>query len=321
MTTDAPAAFGSGPVPATGAGTAASSGAAPAERPGWSELFGPDLRALTIGLILLLGSNAFEIIGSATAMPAVLDDVGGVGAYGWAIAAPLVAAVLAAPFGGRLADRWGTLRPLVLALVLFATGLLAAAVAPSMQTVAPRPVPPGPRGGCVDEPPAGDHRPVRAAAATAPDARGDLHRVHRPRPGGAEPLRRRRRLGRVAMDLRRNHPGRGACAPCCSCPRSPDGHRSSGVSRPPLRRVGPGARCCSPPAWASAWWRGAPPICVGSWSPLSAWRSASSGPEPPCRRARGGPEPGLPAAIAVGLADRRSPTSRWSRSCRCCCAS
>ena len=116
MTTDAPA-----PVAPPGPTD---------ERPRWGELFGPDLRALTIGLILLLGSNAFEIIGSATAMPAVLDDVGGVGAYGWAIAAPLVAAVLAAPFGGRLADRWGTLRPLVLTLVLFAVGLLAAAAGP-----------------------------------------------------------------------------------------------------------------------------------------------------------------------------------------------
>ena len=91
---------------------------------------------LTVGLFLLLGSNAFEIVGSATAMPAVLDDLGGVGAYGWAVAAPLVASVLAAPFGGRLADRWGTLRPLVLTLVLFAGGLLATALAPTMETVA-----------------------------------------------------------------------------------------------------------------------------------------------------------------------------------------
>jgi MFS family permease len=128
VTTDAPA-----PV-ATGGPSSSESSAA--DRPRWAELFGPELRALTVGLILLLGSNAFEIIGSATAMPAVLDDVGGVGAYGWAIAAPLVAAVLAAPFGGRLADRWGTLRPLVLTLVLFAVGLLAAALAPSMETVA-----------------------------------------------------------------------------------------------------------------------------------------------------------------------------------------
>jgi MFS family permease len=101
-----------------------------------ADLFAPDLRALTIGLVLLLGVNAFEIIGSATAMPAVLDDLGGVGSYGWAVAAPLVAAVLAAPFGGRLADRWGALAPLTLTLGLFAIGLVAAAIAPSMQAVA-----------------------------------------------------------------------------------------------------------------------------------------------------------------------------------------
>jgi MFS family permease len=153
VTTDAPASVGSaGPnddggehtpstltTPATSATTAAPSTRPTApidDRPRFSELFGRDLRALTIGLVLLLGSNAFEIVGSATAMPAVLDDVGGVGAYGWAIAAPLVAAVLAAPYGGRLADRWGALRPLLLTLALFATGLVAAALAPTMETVA-----------------------------------------------------------------------------------------------------------------------------------------------------------------------------------------
>ncbi len=129
MTADAPAPARPDPAPATGP-------AVPAGRPHLGELFGPDLRTLTVGLFLLLGSNAFEIVGSATAMPAVLDDLGGVGTYGWAIAAPLVAAVLAAPFGGRLADRWGTLKPLVLTLVLFAVGLAAAALAPTMETVA-----------------------------------------------------------------------------------------------------------------------------------------------------------------------------------------
>lgn len=105
-------------------------------RPRLGELVSPQLRILTVGLFLLLGANAFEIVGSATAMPAVLDDLGGVGAYGWAVAAPLVASVLAAPFGGRLADRWGTLRPLVVTLVLFGCGLVAAALAPTMALVA-----------------------------------------------------------------------------------------------------------------------------------------------------------------------------------------
>src|SRR3954468_10431432 len=115
-----------GGVVATDALAPAGSDGGAVDRPRCAELFGRDLRALTIGLFLLLGANAFEIVGAATAMPAVLDDLGGVGAYGWAVAAPLVAAVLAAPFGGRLADRWGILRPLVIALVLFAAGLVAA---------------------------------------------------------------------------------------------------------------------------------------------------------------------------------------------------
>ena len=109
---------------------------APEGRARFAELFGREYRILTIGTIVLLGCNAFEIIGSATAMPAVLDDLGGVGLYGAAMAAPLVASVFAAPFGGRLADRFGTLRPLVIALVVFSLGLLITSFATSMAMVA-----------------------------------------------------------------------------------------------------------------------------------------------------------------------------------------
>jgi MFS family permease len=108
----------------------------PEDRARLGELFGRRYALLTIGTIVLLGCNAFEIVGAATAMPAVLDDVGGVGLFGAAIAAPLVASVFAAPFGGRLADRFGTLRPLVLALVVFSVGLLATSFATSMAQVA-----------------------------------------------------------------------------------------------------------------------------------------------------------------------------------------
>jgi MFS family permease len=104
--------------------------------PRYRELFAPQLQRLTIGTVLLLGCNAFEIIGAATAMPAVLDDLGGIDVYGWAVAASVMGSVLAAPFGGRLADRFGPLEPLIASLVLFAAGLALAASAPSMMLVA-----------------------------------------------------------------------------------------------------------------------------------------------------------------------------------------
>jgi len=107
-------------------------GPTPADTVGYRDLFSKDLLRLTVGTLVLLGCNAFEIVGSATVMPAVLDDLGGVALYGAAVAAPIVGAVLSAPFGGRLADRFDTLPPLLTALSLFTLGLLGSALAGSM---------------------------------------------------------------------------------------------------------------------------------------------------------------------------------------------
>ena len=102
----------------------------------YTDLLRLGLAPLTVGLTLSMTLVAFEIIGSATAMPAVLEDIGGVTSYGWALAAPLAGSLMAAPFGGRLADRHGVFRPLLASLLLFALGLVAASLAPSMPTVA-----------------------------------------------------------------------------------------------------------------------------------------------------------------------------------------
>ncbi|CAN5614502.1 MFS transporter [soil metagenome] len=69
-------------------------------------------------------------------MPSVLYDLGGASFYGAVIAASLVVSVLSAPFGGRLADRFDTLPPLLGALGLFALGLLGCALAPTMTWLA-----------------------------------------------------------------------------------------------------------------------------------------------------------------------------------------
>ena len=103
---------------------------------GYGALLRGGLAPLTVGLTLSMTLVAFEIIGSATAMPAVLEDIGGVEFYGWALAAPLAGSLLAAPFGGRFADRFGPFGPLVASLLLFAVGLVGASLAPTMTTVA-----------------------------------------------------------------------------------------------------------------------------------------------------------------------------------------
>ena len=107
-----------------------------ARAPSYGALLRGGLAPLTIGLVMLILLDAFELVGAATAMPAALDDLGGIGFYGWAISAPLVASLMGAPYGGRAADRWGVRRPMVAALVLMAVGLIGASSATSMVMLA-----------------------------------------------------------------------------------------------------------------------------------------------------------------------------------------
>jgi MFS family permease len=100
------------------------------------DLFRGSLGRLTLGICLTMSIAAFEVLGSATAMPAALDDIGGISFYGLALSAQLVTALAAIPYGGRLVDRLGPARPLAAALVLFTVGLVGAGAAPSMAMVA-----------------------------------------------------------------------------------------------------------------------------------------------------------------------------------------
>ena len=98
-------------------------------------LFAPPHRRMMTGICLLLATNAFEIVGSATAMPAVLEDLGGRERYGWAVAAPTVGSVLGSAIGGKLADRLGAWRTLFVGLGLFVAGLVLISSADSMTAV------------------------------------------------------------------------------------------------------------------------------------------------------------------------------------------
>lgn len=106
------------------------SAAPPAVR---SELFGPDRRATTLGLVLLISLIAFEAMGVGTAMPALVADLGDVSMYAWPFVAFTAAAVFGTVLGGRWCDRAGPRVPLVAGPTLFGIGLLVAGTAGTME--------------------------------------------------------------------------------------------------------------------------------------------------------------------------------------------
>ncbi|HEX6029882.1 MAG TPA: MFS transporter [Tepidiformaceae bacterium] len=91
-----------------------------------------DRGPLTAGLVMVITLAAFEALATATVMPAVKDDLGGVALYGWAFSAFLLASLVGITFAGEQADRHGPARPYAVGLALFATGLTIAGLAPAM---------------------------------------------------------------------------------------------------------------------------------------------------------------------------------------------
>ena len=89
-------------------------------------------RPLTVGLVMMITVAAFEALGTATVMPAVKDDLGGVALYGFAFSAYMLASLVGIAFAGEQADRHGPGRPYAVGLLLFATGLVIAGLAPAM---------------------------------------------------------------------------------------------------------------------------------------------------------------------------------------------
>ena len=80
-------------------------------------------RALTIGLCAIVVAIAFETIAVATAMPAAARDLDGLGYYAWAFSGFLIGMLFATVLTGRLSDRIGPAKPLLVGLVIFLAGL------------------------------------------------------------------------------------------------------------------------------------------------------------------------------------------------------
>lgn len=91
-----------------------------------------DPRALRIGLCLGVVAIAFESIAVATAMPRAAEDLDGIAYYAWSFTLFVIGMLTATVASGRIADRSGPLRPLVVGMLTFAVGLVVAGLAPVM---------------------------------------------------------------------------------------------------------------------------------------------------------------------------------------------
>lgn len=92
-------------------------------------------RWLTVGLVLTIAGAAFEALAVATIMPATVAELGGLGLYGWAFSAFMLANLVGITIAGGAADRQGPAGPFLTGVALFTLGLIVAGLAPSMPVV------------------------------------------------------------------------------------------------------------------------------------------------------------------------------------------
>lgn len=92
------------------------------------------LRALTLGLTLVVVAGAFEALAVATILPITLRELGGLTYYGWTFSAFQLANVVGICVGGE-SDRLGLARLFVIGTVLFCAGLIVSGFAPAMPVI------------------------------------------------------------------------------------------------------------------------------------------------------------------------------------------
>ena len=148
-------------------------------------LWRADRRALTLGLVLTITLVGFEALAISTVMPIVADELGGLELYGWVFSAFFLGSLIGIVVVGGAIDRGGLAVPFAVGLGLFAIGLLAGGLAPTMPFLVGRPLRPGPRRRHAPADRLRRHRPDSARAPAAADVRGALDglgpaRRHRP---------------------------------------------------------------------------------------------------------------------------------------------
>ncbi len=106
--------------------------AAPAPVVAEATIFTGRLRSTTIGLLVLISMIAFEAMAVTPALPSAARELHGLGAFGWAFTAFLVANVVGMVAAGQLSDARGPRPGLFGGMILFVAGLLVAGTATTM---------------------------------------------------------------------------------------------------------------------------------------------------------------------------------------------
>lgn len=89
-------------------------------------------RALTIGIILVVTATAFEGLAVTTIAPGLSRELQGENLYGWIFSVYLLAQLIGTVITGQLVDKKGPAQPFITMIVLFALGIVVAAIAPNM---------------------------------------------------------------------------------------------------------------------------------------------------------------------------------------------
>lgn len=89
-------------------------------------------RSLTIGLCTNVVAIAFETIAVATAMPVAARELNGLTYYAWSFSAFGIGMLFATVVAGRVSDRIGPAKPLLVGLGIFLVGLVVAGTAQHM---------------------------------------------------------------------------------------------------------------------------------------------------------------------------------------------
>jgi MFS family permease len=105
------------------------------EGDGSGSLWRADRRALTLGLVLTITLVGFEALAISTVMPIAAQELGDLELYGWVFSAFFLGALIGIVVVGGAIDRGGLAIPFAAGLGLFAIGLLAGGLAPSMQVL------------------------------------------------------------------------------------------------------------------------------------------------------------------------------------------